>query len=967
MRRHRRYAGRFHNRAERQDFVPVKHVHIRGAREHNLKNIDVRIPRDSLVIVSGVSGSGKSSLAFDTIYAEGKRRYVESLSSYARQFLGQMDKPDLDHIEGLSPAISIEQKTTNRNPRSTVGTITEIYDHLRLLYARIGIPHDPDTGQPVRKQSLDEIVDRICSEEEGLRIMILAPVVRGRKGAHRRVFEDAERGGFTRVRVDGSVVRLDEGFGLDKNRTHDIEIVVDRLRLRSDSRKRVAQSVETALELGSGSVFVVMMSEEGQERVEQFSENYAYENTALSVPDLEPKLFSFNSPAGACPECDGLGVKLTFDPDKIVPDPSLSFNDGGLAPYSPSSSWHRSRFESLADHYGFSLDTPIAELDKDARSVLFEGAEEDVAVSVENEKANSRFEYQMAFPGIYADLKRRYRESSSDGVREWLESFMSRTPCPACNGRRLKAEARWVLVGGFGIQELSALSITACRAFFSDLELSETEQRISEEILREIRARLDFLISVGLGYLSLDRAVSTLSGGESQRIRLATQIGSSLMGVLYILDEPTIGLHQRDNARLLETLYRLRDLGNTLIVVEHDEQTIRNADYIIDLGPGAGVHGGKIVAEGTLDEILSNPESPTGAYLSGRVRIEPRVARRSGPGNMLRMEGCRSNNLSNITVDIPLGVLTAVTGVSGSGKSTFTTGTLYPALAARLHGRAIEQGQYDTISGTEHLDKVIIIDQSPIGRTPRSNPATYVGLYTTIRELFSSLPESRARGYKPGRFSFNVKGGRCEHCQGAGTITIEMHFLSDVYVACDVCGGKRFNRETLEVHYKGRSIYDVLELTVEEALEVFHAVPAARRKLQTLADVGLEYIKLGQSALTLSGGEAQRVKLALELSKRSTGRTIYFLDEPTTGLHFADVHRLMDVLQLLVNEGNTIVLIEHNLDVIAQCDYVVDLGPEGGENGGTVVVAGTPEDVASCDGSHTGRFLRDLVGRSEVS
>lgn len=941
-----------------------KRLTVRGAREHNLKNIDVSIPRDALVVVSGMSGSGKSSLAFDTIYAEGKRRYVESLSTYARQFLGQMDKPDIDYIDGLSPAISIEQKTTNRNPRSTVGTITEVYDYLRLLFARVGIPHDPDTGEPVQRQSVDQIVDRILELPAGTRIMILGPVVRDRKGEHARVLRDAGRGGFTRVRVDGSIYTLDEDIALNRNQSHTIEIVVDRLRVRLDSKKRIAQSVETALELGSGSMEVLILDAEGNERIEQFSEYYAYSDPSLSVPELEPRLFSFNSPNGACPECDGLGIMQRFDPDKVIPDPELSFNDGGLAPYNPNSQWHRSRFESLAAHYGFNLDTPIGELDKEARRVLFEGSDTEIPVAVESGEKNSRFEYTMRFPGVYADLERRYRESSSEGIREWLEGFMSRTPCPVCGGRRLRREALAVQIGGMGIQDIASLSIRDARRFFDTLQLSENELQIAGEILKEIRSRLDFLLSVGLSYLTLDRTAGTLSGGESQRIRLATQIGSSLMGVLYILDEPTIGLHQRDNARLLETLHRLRDLGNTLVVVEHDEQTLRNADYIVDLGPGAGVHGGEVVATGTVNDILESNASLTGAYLSGRRRIEARRERRKGNGRTIRIEGCRTNNLKNIDLEIPLQCMTLVTGVSGSGKSSFMTGTLYPALARSVGGRSVEQGRYSALSGEDALDKVIEIDQSPIGRTPRSNPATYIGLYTIIRDLFASLPESRARGYKPGRFSFNVKGGRCEHCQGAGTITIEMHFLSDVYVTCDVCGGRRFNRETLEIHYKGLSIHDVLELTVAEALDVFGAVPSAKRKLQTLCDVGLEYITLGQSALTLSGGEAQRVKLALELSKRSTGNTMYFFDEPTTGLHFADVHKLIEVLQRLVDEGNSVVVIEHNLDMIAQSDFVVDLGPEGGDEGGSVVATGTPEEIAACTQSYTGKFLGDVPARS---
>ncbi len=941
----------------------MSYIRIRGAREHNLKNVDLDLPRNQLIVVSGMSGSGKSSLAFDTLFAEGQRRYVESLSAYARQFLGRLDKPDVDYIEGLSPAISIEQKTTNRNPRSTVGTVTEIHDYLRLLYARIGIPYDPRTGARVEKQTVDEIVDRILATAEGTRLQILAPVVRARKGTHKRVLEHAKHAGFSRVRVDGEFLETDQSIQLSKNQTHTIEIVVDRVKVREGQRSRVAQSVETALELSGGSLIVIRHEDAGDTE-ETCNQHYAYADSDVVFPELEPRLFSFNNPHGACPTCDGLGMSMTFDRDKLVPDHDLSFLDGGLAAYNPNSSWHRSRFESLARHYGFSLDTPFSQLTPETQEMLFHGTDDDLQVKVENDSGTSTFEYSMKFPGMIQDLERRYRESSSDGVREWLESFMSRTPCPSCGGRRLRPEALAVKVGDRGIHEVSALSIVDCIAFFENLSLTGTEQQIAHEILREVRERLGFLMSVGLGYLSLDRQAATLSGGESQRIRLATQIGSSLVGVLYILDEPTIGLHQRDNERLIGTLKRLRDLGNTLVIVEHDEQTIREADYIVDMGPRAGVHGGQVVAQGQLQDILDNELSPTGRFLSGAHLMHLPQERRPGNGSVIRMEGCSLNNLKNVDVEIPLGTLTAISGVSGSGKSSLMTGTLYPALARALNGSHVTTGPVQAIRGIDALDKVIQIDQQPIGRTPRSNPATYVGLYGMIRDLFAALPESRSRGYKPGRFSFNVKGGRCEHCQGAGTIKIEMHFLSDVYVTCDVCDGHRFNRETLEVHYKGKSIHEVLELTVEEAEDFFSAVPNIRRKLQTLSAVGLEYVKLGQSALTLSGGEAQRVKLALELSKRSTGRTIYVLDEPTTGLHFTDIQKLLQVLHALVRDGNTVVLIEHNLDVIASADYVIDLGPEGGDRGGRVLACGTPEDIAAVAESYTGRFLAETLSKA---
>jgi excinuclease ABC subunit A len=938
---------------------------IRGAREHNLKNIDLDLPRDKLIVVSGLSGSGKSSLAFDTIFAEGQRRYVESLSAYARQFLGRLDKPDVDYIEGLSPAISIEQKTTGRNPRSTVGTITEIYDYYRLLFARIGIPHDPVSGEPIERQTADEIIDLIISRPEGTRITLAAPVVRGRKGEHRKVLSDAVKAGFRRAIVDGEQRSLEEDGSLDKNRKHDIELIVDRVKIRADARRRIADSVESALELSGGLISVIEETENGDSIVASYSQNYFYPDSEISFPELEPRLFSFNNPYGACPECSGLGIRMEFDVDRIMPDRSKSFNDGGFVPYKPTAAWNKSRFESLARHVGFDLNTPIDELSDDAMHAILHGTEEEIHVKYVNREKSGSFEYETKFPGILGDLKRRYVESTSDGVKQWLEGFMSQRRCDACNGRRLRPEALAVLVDGKSIADVTEMSVVRAQQFFQEISLSETDAQITAQVLKEIRDRLTFMMSVGLRYLSLDRRAATLSGGEAQRIRLATQIGSSLVGVLYILDEPTIGLHQRYNERLIATLTHLRDLGNTLVVVEHDEQTLRAADYVVDLGPGAGVHGGEVVAQGTVEEILSNPDSLTGQYLSGAMRLPSRGKRRTGSGT-LSITGAREHNLKNISVDIPLGTLSVITGVSGSGKSTLLSDILYPVLANRLNRARQSLADFDEVVGTDELDKVINIDQNPIGRTPRSNPATYVGLYGPIRELFASLPESRARGYKPGRFSFNVKGGRCENCEGAGTIKIEMHFLPDVYVVCDVCGGRRFNRETLDIHYKGKTIHDVLELTVEEALEFFSAIPSVRRRLETLDAVGLDYLKLGQSALTLSGGEAQRVKLSLELSKRATGRTIYILDEPTTGLHFADVRKLLEVLQLLVEKGNTVLLIEHNLDVISQADYLIDLGPEGGDEGGEVVAAGTPEQIASSPDSHTGRFLSQLLGQNRV-
>ncbi|MDR2589365.1 MAG: excinuclease ABC subunit UvrA [Spirochaetales bacterium] len=935
---------------------------IRGAREHNLKNIDVELPRDRFIVISGMSGSGKSSLAFDTIFAEGQRRYVESLSSYARQFLDRLEKPDLDYIEGLSPAISIEQKTTHRNPRSTVGTVTEIYDYLRLLYARVGIAHCPLCGKVIREQSTDQIIDTIMSWPEGTRLMLLAPLVQDKKGEHGKIFEDALKAGFVRARVDGEVRSLEERFSLDKNKKHRIEIVVDRLSVTEDTRRRIAESVETALDASGGSVIAVRYGGEGSPAEEDFfSRKNACPDCGISLPELQPRLFSFNNPYGACPSCSGLGVTLEFDPDLLIPDRGLSFNEGGIAAYNPGAQWHRSKFTALAKHLKFSLDTPLGKLPGRVMNVLLYGTKEDIAVTYKNREGTGRFRYSAPFSGILEDLRRRYLETQSGGVKEWLERFMSQRACKVCGGRRLRGESLSVTVGGKNIFDVSSLSVGEALEFFSSLELSETERAIARQILKEILSRLGFLKNVGLEYLTLERKAATLSGGEAQRIRLATQIGSSLVGVLYILDEPTIGLHQRDNLRLIETLQHLRNLGNTLIVVEHDEQTLRAADYIVDLGPGAGIHGGHIVAEGSLREILKNKKSLTGQFLSRAITIDERREKREGNGLFLAVKGAAENNLKNIDVEFPLGKFIVITGVSGSGKSSLLADILYPALSNRLGGASLPEGKYRGLSGWKNLDKVINIDQSPIGRTPRSNPATYVGLFTFIRDLFASLPESRARGYKAGRFSFNVAGGRCENCQGDGTIRIEMHFLPDVYITCDVCKGKRFNRETLDIRYKGKNIHEILEMTIEEACEFFKAVPRIASKLETLLAVGLGYIKLGQSALTFSGGEAQRIKLALELSRRSTGKTFYILDEPTTGLHFVDVKILLDVLQRLVDKGNTMVLIEHNLDVIKQADWIIDLGPEGGSRGGELVVQGTPQAVARNPHSHTGKYLAEIL------
>ena len=938
----------------------MKKLIVKGAREHNLKNIDLELPRDSLIVVSGLSGSGKSSLAFDTIFAEGQRRYVESLSAYARQFLGRMDKPDVDYIEGLSPAISIEQKTTHRNPRSTVGTVTEIYDYMRLLYARIGIPHCPVCGKEIREQSVDQILDTILEYPEGSRIMILAPVVRGKKGEHRKIIEDAARAGFVRMRVDGEVRSLDEDILLNKKQKHSLEVVVDRLKIQEDVHKRLAESVETALEVADGQIVVVRL-EKNSQKEEFFSQKNSCPDCGISIPELQPRLFSFNNPFGACEVCAGLGMTMEFDPALIIPDTSLSFNEGAIKTHNPDSAWHRSWFESLADHFGFDLDTPIQELDKDIWHILLHGSNDVIDITYVNRKKTGRFEYSTNFKGILNDLKRRYRESRSPGIKEWLEGFMRQQRCTVCGGKRLKPEALAVTVGDENIHSLTCRSVQDLLGFFGGISLTSTEQHISAQIMKEIIDRLTFMKKVGLEYLTLERQSATLSGGEAQRIRLATQVGSQLVGVLYILDEPTIGLHQRDNQRLIETLLHLRDIGNTLIVVEHDDMTIKAADYIVDLGPGAGIHGGHITACGTFEQILEAPESLTGQYLRGELAIPVPVERRQGNGKRISIYGASEHNLKNIDVSFPLGTFTVITGVSGSGKSTLMEDLLFPILRNSVSPYKLETGAHDRAEGLEEIDKIINIDQSPIGRTPRSNPATYVGLFTPIRDLFASLPESRARGYKAGRFSFNVKGGRCENCQGDGTIKIEMHFLPDVYVTCDVCKGKRFNRETLDVRYKGKNIHDVLDMSVEEALEFFEKIPSVRRRLATLQAVGLNYVKLGQSALTLSGGEAQRVKLSLELSKRSTGRTFYILDEPTTGLHFADVKKLLEVLQMLVNKGNTVVLIEHNLDVVKQADYIIDLGPEGGDNGGHIVAQGTPEDILKVPGSHTAHYLREVM------
>lgn len=934
---------------------------IKGAREHNLKNIDLELPRNKLIVISGLSGSGKSSLAFDTIFAEGQRRYVESLSAYARQFLGRLDKPDVDYIEGLSPAISIEQKTTHKNPRSTVGTVTEIYDYFRLLFARIGIPHCPKCGRVIKEQSVDQILDTILSWPDDTRIQILAPVVRAMKGEHKKILEDALKQGFTRARIDGVMVDLEEAPALEKQKKHTIEIVIDRIKLNHDARRRIAEAVETSLHIADSIVIVLRDEGDGTVKEEFFSQKGACPECGISLPEMEPRLFSFNAPQGACPVCTGLGVKLEFDPDLVIPNKSLSFNEGGCIPYNPQSAWNRSRFEALSNHFKFSLDTPFEDLPQKAMSAILYGTDEEIHVRYDNRENTGHFEYQTRFPGILEDLKRRYMETTSEGIKQWLEHFMTEKPCTACEGKRLRPEALAVTIGGKNIHELSSFSVEEALSFFDSVQLTDVEQQIAKQILKEIRARLSFMKNVGLEYLTLERKASTLSGGEAQRIRLATQIGSSLVGVLYILDEPSIGLHQRDNQRLIDTLTFLRDIGNTLIVVEHDEQTLRTADYIVDLGPGAGEHGGRVIAAGPPEHIMLSEESVTGRYLAGKLSIDVPRVRRSGNGSKVVIRGAREHNLKNIDVEIPLGMFVCVTGVSGSGKSTLLSDVLYPAISNRVMRTSMTEGQYDSLEGVEFIDKIINIDQSPIGRSPRSNPATYVGVFTAIRELFASLPESKARGWKAGRYSFNVKGGRCENCQGDGTLKIEMNFLPDVYITCDVCHGKRFNQDTLDIRYKGKNIADVLDMTIEEATEFFEHIPPIRHKLETLLSVGLGYIKVGQSALTLSGGEAQRVKLAFELARRATGKTLYFMDEPTTGLHFADVKQLMDVIHRLVDTGNTVVMIEHNLDVIKQADWIIDLGPEGGGRGGSIVAHGRPEEVAQSPASYTGAYLKPYL------
>lgn len=944
-------------------------ITIKGAREHNLKNIDVTIPRDKFVVITGLSGSGKSSLAFDTIYAEGQRRYVESLSAYARQFLGQMKKPEVDYIEGLSPAISIDQKTTKMNPRSTVGTVTEIYDYLRLLYARIGTPHCYNCGKPISQQTSGQIVDNIYKEEEKTKVQILAPVVKDRKGEHHKIFEDLKKKGFVRVRVDGEVLSLDENIDLDKNRKHTVEVVVDRLVIRYDVdfKRRLADAVETALELGDG-LIVALYEKDGEEEEKVFSEHFACTECDINFEEISPRTFSFNSPHGACPECNGLGSKLEIDTDLVVPDRTLSLEDGAILPWSKSKNkdnYYHQMLKAVADHYGFSMDTPFEDLPEKYQNIVLYGSSERIDFTF---RRRGRVHHvNRKFEGVVKRMERLFIDTKSNYMRSYMGQFMSDRKCPACNGTRLRPESRSVTVGDRTISAVVAMPIKESNKFFEELELTEIQHFIAKEILKEIRERLRFLSDVGLNYITLDRSSGTLSGGEAQRIRLATQIGSGLVGVLYILDEPSIGLHQRDNTRLIETLKKLRDIGNTLVVVEHDEETILSADHVVDIGPGAGEHGGRVTAAGTPLEIMNNPDSITGRYLSRSENIEIPKERTKPNGKFITVKGARQNNLKNIDVKIPLGVFTCVTGVSGSGKSTLVNDVLYKGLYGEFNRKPITTGKHDKITGVSNIDKVIIIDQSPIGRTPRSNPATYTGVFTYIREIFSETIASKKRGYKPGRFSFNVKGGRCEACSGDGIIKIEMHFLADVYVPCEVCKGKRYNRETLDVRYKGKNIADVLDMTVEEALYFFRNVPRIHKKLKTLDDVGLGYIKLGQPATTLSGGEAQRVKLSKELSRQSTGKTLYILDEPTTGLHFADIKKLLHVLGRLRDSGNTVLVIEHNLDVIKTADYIIDLGPEGGDGGGLVIAEGTPEEVAS-SGTYTGEFLKGILdGKSAVS
>ena len=939
-----------------------KYIHIKGANEHNLKNIDIDIPRDEFTVVTGLSGSGKSSLAFDTIYAEGQRRYMESLSSYARQFLGQMEKPQVESIEGLPPAISIDQKSTNKNPRSTVGTVTEIYDYMRLLYARAGIPHCPKCGREIKKQTVDEMVDRILMLEERTKFQILAPVVRGKKGRHEKVFESAKKSGYLRVRVDGNMYELTEEIKLEKNIKHSIEIIIDRLSIREGIEKRLTDSVENALKLGNGLMIVDVIG--GEEMT--FSQNFACPDCGISIDEVQTRSFSFNNPFGACPDCYGLGYKMEFDEDLIIPDKSLSINQGaivvlGWQSANDGKSFSNAILQALALKYNFSLDTPFEDYTKEIHDILIYGTNgEKVAVRYKGQRGIGV--YDIAFEGLIKNVERRYRETSAESTKAEYETYMRFTPCATCHGQRLKKESLAVTIGDKNIYEMTEMSVRDLRQYLDELQLTETQLKIGKEILKEIKGRLQFLVDVGLDYLSLSRATGTLSGGEAQRIRLATQIGSGLVGVAYIMDEPSIGLHQNDNDKLLATLKHLRDLGNTLIVVEHDEDTMRAADYVVDIGPGAGEHGGQVIATGTAEDIMKNPNSITGKYLSGEIKIPVPTTRRK-PKGFLKVVGAKENNLKNIDVKIPIGVLTCVTGVSGSGKSSLVNEILYKSLAKRLNRARTIPGKCKKIEGMEQLDKVINIDQSPIGRTPRSNPATYTGMFDMIRDLFAATTDAKERGYKKGRFSFNVKGGRCEACSGDGILKVEMHFLPDVYVPCEVCGGKRYNRETLEVHYKGKTIYDVLEMTVEEALDFFKNVPRILNKVQTLYDVGLGYLKLGQPSTTLSGGEAQRIKLATELSKRSTGKTIYVLDEPTTGLHFADVHKLVEILHRLTDEGNTVVVIEHNLDVIKVADYIIDMGPDGGDRGGTVVVAGTPEQVAEHPTSYTGKYVKQMLER----
>ena len=936
---------------------------IHGAREHNLKNIDLEVPRDKLVVFTGLSGSGKSSLAFDTIYADGQRRYMESLSSYARQFLGMMEKPDVDEITGLSPAISIDQKTTSKNPRSTVGTVTEIYDYLRLLYARIGIPHCPVCGREIRQQTVDQMVDKIMELPQRTKIQILAPIVRGKKGTHQKEFERAKKSGYVRVRVDGNLYELSEEIALEKNKKHNIEVVVDRLVVREDIQSRLTDSLETAIGLTGGLVVVDVI--DGEEML--FSQNYACPEHNISIEELNPRMFSFNNPFGACEKCTGLGTFMSIDPDLVIPDKDKSIREGAIR----ASGWYYAEggiaqmyYQSLSEHYHFSLDTPIKELPKQVVDILLYGTKGE-KIKMVRDTQDIKSTYYTEFEGVANNLERRFRETSSNWMREEITTWMNAVDCPQCHGDRLKKESLSVLIGGMNISQLCRLSVTAMLDFFDQLQLTEKEQQISHQVIKEIRSRLEFLRNVGLEYLTLSRASATLSGGESQRIRLATQIGSSLMGVLYILDEPSIGLHQRDNDKLIATLRHLRDLGNTVIVVEHDEDTMYASDYIVDIGPGAGVHGGEVVCAGTLEEIMACDRSVTGQYLSGKKFIPVPATRREGNGKWLTVKGAQQNNLKKVNASIPLGTFTAVTGVSGSGKSSLINEILYKGLAAKLNQAKARPGKHKEIVGIEELDKVIEISQSPIGRTPRSNPATYTGVFTDIRQLFAQTAEAKTRGYDSGRFSFNVKGGRCEACEGDGILQIEMHFLPDIYVPCEVCKGKRYNRETLEVKYKDKNISDVLEMTAEEAAVFFENIPKIARKIQTLCDVGLGYVKLGQPATTLSGGEAQRVKLATELSKRATGRTIYILDEPTTGLHAADVHKLIEVLQTLVDSGNTVVVIEHNLDVIKTADYIIDLGPEGGDRGGQIVATGTPEQVAQCEGSYTGKYLKKVLEKAQ--